>query len=203
VYFGCLFFQSAFCARADDPVYCDCHFEQSSGYVGVGTAGGCSTITRKNTSGKGERCVFSVGATSYDPSAISRLKTIPQDYRSLAFRVTLANLQAIQDRSAKDISTEAYLRDAIPAYLRATYLRSDAQLEEPTVELLDRLVVEATNQYAEQIARVFQGKPDRFDVAFGDSLTVHAVRGTVIMDYRDNLVQLHLVASFFDPKALQ
>jgi hypothetical protein len=197
--FCLLLFQTMLGARAGEAIYCDCQFQQSSGYVGVGTAQGCSALTHKNTSGPGERCVFSVGATGYNFPAVSNLKTIPSNYRYLAFQVTILKLQAVLDHNVKIISTENYLRDAIPAYMRASYLRDDAQLNVDTVERLDTLVVQATNQYAEQIAHVFQGQSDRFDATIGDSLLVHAVPGAVTMDYRDNLVQLHLVASFFNP----
>jgi hypothetical protein len=113
--------------------------------------------------GKGERCEISFGATGYEESVASKSNINPANLRDTAFKVTQQNLQSLFAQNPALVSDAGYLRDAIPAYMRATYLREEAQLDENVRVDLDKQVNAVADKYAEQIAGVFQGKRDPFE----------------------------------------
>jgi hypothetical protein len=180
-------------AHASEPIRCTCQFEQSSGYEAVGTRGACSTMTHKNMKGKGEHCEISFGGTGSQAPLISRLTTDP-NYRSLAFRLTDVNLRALFTQDFQPVSEASYLREAIPAYLRAVYAREGAQLDEGTRLDLDKQVLVVAEKYAGPIAEVFQGKREPFETTVEDQHRLTDVRGALRFVYKD----INLVAVFFD-----
>lgn len=187
---------------AGEPIRCTCYFEQSSGYTAVGTRAACSTLTHKNMKGKGERCEISFGATGYEESVASKSNINPANLRDTAFKVTQQNLQSLFAQNPALVSDAGYLRDAIPAYMRATYLREEAQLDENVRVDLDKQVNAVADKYAEQIAGVFQGKRDPFEEKWQDRHVLAVERGAVRFVYSGEIT-LVLVAVFFDPRTMR
>lgn len=184
-------------AMAAEPIRCTCYFQQSSGYAAVGTRAVCSTMTRKNMRGPGERCEISFGGTGYEAPLVSKLKVKTDDYRTVAFQVTQRNLQALLTGRPELVSDAAYLRVAIPAYMRAVYLREGAELDDSTRDDLEKQVTDVASEFSEAIADVFMGRRDPFEATYRDRHRLSVERGAVRFVYASDI---NLVAVFFDPR---
>jgi hypothetical protein len=182
--------------HAADPIRCNCLFVQSSGYVGVGTRAACSTYTEKNK-GPGESCQISFGGTGYQEPQLSRLGLDPKQYREKVFAITMFNLAMVRNGTPQNLSTVEFIRDAIPIYMRATYLRAETRLDQSTLNELDGEVTAATNEYAGQIADVFLGKTAPFETKWRDRHNLAVQRGAIRFIYAE---RISLAAVFFDPE---
>jgi hypothetical protein len=187
-------------AVAGEPIRCTCLFQQSSGYSAVGTRAACSTMTRKNQKGPGERCEIAFGGLGYDPRLLSNANIGAEDYRKLAFSVTQQNLEALSEGHPERLSDPSYLRIAIPVYMRAAYLRSDNSLEPAVLADLDKQVTSIAKEYADKIAYVFSGKAPPFEATWLERNRITVERGAVRIIYESDIT---LVAVFFDPEALR
>jgi len=198
-----LFFLSAYVAlnvrtaEAADPIRCNCFFEQTSGYVGVGTRAACSTLTEKNK-GKGETCQVAFGATGYEEQLLSKLALDPKRYREMVFSMTMLNLAAVHDRAPQKFTSE-FLRNAIPAYMRAVYLRSEAGLDDKVLVDLDKEVNGVSAEYSQKIADVFLGKAIPFEAVWNERHRLTVQRGSIKFVYAGQII---LVTVFFDPEQI-
>jgi hypothetical protein len=185
--------------RAGDPIRCSCQFAQSSGYSAVGTRAVCSTMTHKNPKGVGESCEIAFGAVANQEPLVSRLKLPldPKKYSATAFVLTQANLTAVQDRNPGPITSAAFIREAIPVYMRAVYLRPEAGIDEGTLADLDRNVLDVSAEFAEKIAEVFQGRQGLFETTWRERHRLTVEQGAVRFVYAG---EINLVAVFFDPR---
>lgn len=186
-------------SHAGDAIFCDCQFEQSSGYVGQGTRSACSALTEKNK-GSGETCQIAFGGTGYQDQQVSRLKLDPKEYREKVFSMTMFNLAALHDRTPDKLATNEFLRAAIPAYMRAAYLRAENRLDDATLADLDREVTGVSAEYARPIADVFAGRSQPFETTWHEKHRLSVQRGAVRFVYAG---QINLVAVFFDPEDRQ
>jgi len=182
--------------HAAEPIRCNCLFAQASGYVGVGTRAACSTFTEKNK-GPGESCQISFGGTGYQEPQLSRLNLDPKQYREKVFAITMFNLAMIRNGTPEGLSNVDFVRDAIPVYLRATYLRAETRLDESTLNELDSEVSAAAAEYAGQIADVFSGKTAPFETKWRDRHSLAVQRGAIRFIYAE---RISLAAVFFDPE---
>lgn len=183
-------------ANAGEAIKCDCLFEQSSGYVGQGTRAACSAFTEKNK-GAGETCQIAFGGTGAQEQQISRIRLDPKEYRDKTFIMTMDNLVAVHDRTVGKIANPAFLREAIPAYMRAAYLRAETRLDDATLADLDKQVTSVSAEFAGPIADVFNGKAPPFEKSWRDKDRLSVEPGAVRFVYSG---QISLVAVFFDPR---
>jgi hypothetical protein len=190
---------SSSASRAAETIHCSCLFEQSSGYVGQGTRSACSTFTEKNK-GSGETCQIAFGGTGYQEQQVSRLKLDPKEYRAKVFSMTMFNLAAVRDRAPDKFVTNDFLRDAIPIYMRAVYLRAENRLDDGTLADLDREVTSVSAEYAGPIADVFLGKAQPFETTWHDRHRLSVQRGAIKFVYAE---RINLVTVFFDPEDRQ
>lgn len=182
-------------AQAGDQIICRCLFAQDSGYSAVGTRAVCSTMTHKNPTGKGEHCEIAFGSAVNEAPQLAKLKLDPEKYQAAAFALTQQNLAAVQRRNPELIANGAYLREAIPAYMRAVYLRAQTGIEEGELNQLDTAVRGVSSEYADQIADVFLGHRRPFDTVWHDQSHLFVEVGAVRIVYAG---RIDLVAVFFD-----
>jgi hypothetical protein len=182
-----------------EAVRCTCQFEPTSGYSAYGTRSVCSAYTR-NLKGRGQVCEVAFGATGYQGALISRVGLNEDQYRQLSFDLTTENLNAIRDRAPEKISNAAFLRVAIPAYMRAAYLRADTGLDDDTLVQLDKQIIGASSELSNRIAGVFLGQQPPFETSWQDRHRVIVVRGAVRFIFDD---RIQVVAVFFDPAELR
>jgi hypothetical protein len=128
---------------------------------------------------------------------LSKLNIDAKQYREMVFSITMNNLTALHDGVPEKFVNSDFLRDAIPVYMRAAYLRTEAGLDDATLLDLDKEVRSVSAEYAGPIADVFLGRAKPFETVWRERHRVSVDRGAVRFVYAG---ELNLVAVFFDPE---
>jgi hypothetical protein len=108
-------------------------------------------------------CNVAFSAIGADPALGGSVTSMsPEAYRGMAYSVTINYLSAIKDRDTKKLTDPAYIKQTLPALMRAGYLRPRLKVD---IKQLDLEVNGFVQAYAEKIAVAF-AKGEAFDGKF-------------------------------------
>ena len=157
----------------------------------------CSSYTDFDVKAGATNCEIAFGATGYDTRLLAVVHITSASYRDFVFNLTQQHLEALRRGDIASISRPEFLVEAIPAYMRAAYLRAGIDAD-PMVEL-DLEVAGATKEYAQQVSDVFLNGKEPFEVAWRDNGRFRAERGAVRFEWKGKAISV----VFFDQGAPQ
>jgi hypothetical protein len=174
--------------QAGDQIFCQCKFDPSSGYSAVGIRSACSSFTKEKS------CKIAFGGLGSQGAIAAQIGVDPSKLRDEAFRLTFQTLEADLRNQPEQISTPAFLQEAIVVYMRAAYLREGVDVDPSTLRDLDEQVQSFAKEYSSEIADVFQSKREPFDRPWKERHRVEVQKGAVRFTYDQRMV---VVAVFF------
>jgi hypothetical protein len=105
-------------------------------------------------------CEIAFSALGASDNVVTRIGLNVKEYRADAYRITATHIAALEKMDMKTLSSEQFLREALPVFMRATYLRESVTktLKIEKVKELDKAITSFLEEKTPLIARVFAGQ---------------------------------------------
>jgi hypothetical protein len=146
---------------------CRCKFDTNT-YSAEGTKAACNAFMYNN-----RNCEIAFSALGGSPGALPEPRPDAAKYRSDAYSVTLEHVAALEKRDFAFLSSEPFLRRALPLLMRAAYARDSVQKspKEFSIAELDKEVMSFLKEETPLIARIFSGRDKPQDGKWGQGHT--------------------------------
>lgn len=163
---------AAFATAAHAQEGCQCDFGDRS-YSAVGTRAACNAFVYD-----AKRCEVAFSSIGASPEVMSRLQVSASE--EVVYRIALEHVTALRNRDYAALSSDKFLKEALPLLMRSAYAR-ETTWKVVSVPELDKVAMEFLDKFTPQIAAIFAGKLPPENGALGSDYRYQIHRGRIVL----------------------
>jgi hypothetical protein len=170
---------------------CECYFKDTA-YKAIGTKAACTAWMRRGKT----FCEVEFAGVGTDTNLVATLfGREPASYSREVYDVLSVYAQYVRDGKRDDLVSPAFLRRALPIFMRGAYLRGNMEGRElGLIKDLDSRIGAFVEKFAPEISAVFLGNKSEFTTEIPPT-KFHVGKGYILVeDPAGDLIQRYMSA---------